>query len=104
MSKLEDKVALLVRHQAKAGQRDRIQEIWKSFVQPKVISNTAHEQYFFCFDNNDPDVVCAFQIFSSKKALQDFLASDSYPGYLAQVGEVIQKAPEITEASIQWKK
>ncbi len=101
---MSTKVGLFVRHQAKPGKRDEIQRVWKQFVQPHVQSNQAHEAYYFCFDNNDPDVVCAFQVFKDKDSLDTFLASDWYPDYLNQVGECIAEPPLLTETSVVWDK
>ena len=78
--------------------------IWSAYVRSRVETNSDHERYFFCFDNNDPDVVIAFQIFSSEAAMKTFLAGDWYPEYLEKVAECIEEPPTITEASPIWTK
>ncbi|RYD21456.1 MAG: antibiotic biosynthesis monooxygenase [Verrucomicrobiaceae bacterium] len=98
------KTALFIRHRTKPGQRDNFRRIWEKHVQPRAVANPAHESYYFCFDQADPDVVCVFQLYSSEKAMKEFLSGDWYPGYLAEVAEVVAAPPEITPAALEWSK
>jgi quinol monooxygenase YgiN len=50
---------------------------------PAIAANPSHTAYFYCFDNSDPDSICAFQQYTSAEASQDFLKTDSYAAYLA---------------------
>jgi hypothetical protein len=56
------KTALFIRHQAQPGKRDDVRRVWEKHVKPRVATNPAHEAYFFCYDNGDPDVICVFQL------------------------------------------
>ncbi|MAE67751.1 MAG: monooxygenase [Phycisphaeraceae bacterium] len=98
------KTALCVRHRAKPGHRDDVRRVWEQYVKPRASRNPAHEAYFFCFDDEDPDVVIAFQLLSSSEAVESFMPGDWYPQYLDQVGEHIQEPPRITRASPLWIK
>lgn len=98
------RTALFVRHRAKPGQRDAVRAVWERFVKPRAAENPAHEAYAYCYDEDDPDVVCAFQILSSPEALDEFLAGDWYPEYLAAVGEHTEEPPTITKTSAVWIK
>ena len=55
------KVALFIKHKTLPGKRDEVRKVWMRHMQPNITSNPAHEAYFYCFDNNDPDSICAFQ-------------------------------------------
>lgn len=96
--------ALFIRHQAKPGQRDDVRRIWEKHVKPRVEANPDHEAYYFCYDDQDADVICVFQLYRSAGAAQEFLGGAWYPGYLKEVGEVVAAPPQITPASLMWAK
>lgn len=98
------KTALFIRHRAKPGHREDVQRIWEKHVKPRVISSPAHEAYYFCHDQADPDVVCVFQLYSTEDAMKEFLSGDWYPGYVAEMSTVVVAPPEISPASLMWNK
>lgn len=99
-----NKMALFVRHRAKAGMRSQVEGVWAEHVKPRVETNADHEAYFFCHDAEDPDVVCVFQLFRNAEAIQEFMSGDWYPRYLAEVSQVVAEAPQIVQASPTWIK
>lgn len=98
------KTALFIRHQAQPGKRDAVRQVWEKYVKPRAAAYPAHEAYFFCFDDLDPDVICVFQLYSSEAAMKEFLSGDWYPEYLEEVGKVVAAAPQISPASLVWNK
>jgi quinol monooxygenase YgiN len=98
------KIALFIRHQAQPGRRDEVQRIWERHVKPRVQANPAHEAYFFCYDNSDPDVVCVFQLYTDEAAMQEFLSGSWYPAYLNEVSQVVAAPPQISPATLVWSK
>lgn len=98
------KTALFIRHQAQPGRRDEVQRIWERHVKPRVEANPAHEAYYFCYDTNDSDVICVFQLYSSEAAMQEFLSGPWYPAYLSEVSHVVAAAPQISPATLVWDK
>ncbi len=96
--------ALFVRHQAKPGKRDDVRRVWEKHVQPRAAANPGHEAYYFCFDQNDPDIICVFQLYRDSAAMQDFLKGDWYAAYLQEVGEFVAMAPQLTPADLVWAK
>ena len=79
------KTALFIRHQAQPGRRDDVQRIWEKHVKPRVEANPAHEAYFFCYDTEDPDVVCVFQLYTNSASMKNFLSGEWYSDYLSEV-------------------
>jgi len=65
------RAALFIRHQAQPGKREEVQRIWAKYVQPRVAANPAHEAYYFCYDEQDPDVVCVFQLWCGARRDDD---------------------------------
>lgn len=98
------KTALFIRHQAQPGRRDEVQRIWEKHVKPRVSANPAHEAYFFCYDSNDPDVVCVFQLYSDAASMDEFLSGEWYPAYLNEVSKVVAAPLQISPASLVWTK
>ena len=98
------KTALFVRHRSKPGKRDRVKQVWQQYVQPRAAENPAHEAYFFCYDDNDPDVICVFQLLSSSEAVRDFMAGAWYPEYLERVSDHVLEPPQINTATPMWIK
>ncbi len=99
-----NKTALFIRHKALPGKRDAMQRIWEKHVKPRAEANPAHLAYYFCYDNNDPDVVSVFQLYDNPTALEQFLEGDWYPEYLREVATVVAVPPELTKASLVWAK
>jgi quinol monooxygenase YgiN len=98
------KTALFVRHRAKPGYRDDVRRVWEKYVRPRAAANAAHEAYYFCFDNNDPDVIYVFQLYSDPDAMTAFLAGAWYPEYLAEVSPLVAEPPQLTPAALIWAK
>lgn len=72
------KVALFVKHKIQPGKRDDVRKVWGCHIRPSIASNPGHEAYFHCYDDNDPNSLCAFHQYTDLKASQDFLKTDSY--------------------------
>ena len=98
------KLALFVRHRAKPGCRDDVRRVWEKYVRPRVEANAAHEAYYFCFDANDPDVICVFQLYRNPDAMTEFMAGAWYPDYLAEVSRLVAEPPQLTPAALVWTK
>ena len=75
-----NKIALIVQHKSKPGQRDEMRAVWERFIKTNVLKNPGHLAYYFNYDQDDPDGVIAFQIFSNAQAKDEFLKS--YEEYL----------------------
>ena len=98
------KSALFIRHKTKPGMRDAVQEIWEKWVKPRAAANPEHLEYFFCYDEVDPDTICVFQLYSSKTAAERFMSGDWYPQYLQEISAVVADAPLIQHADLVWQK
>lgn len=98
------KTALFIRHKAQPGRRDEVRRIWEKYVKPRAQENPAHEAYYFCFDDADPDTVCVFQLYRDEASMKEFLSGDWYPEYLQAIGEVVAAPPQIMPASLVWAK
>ena len=98
------KTALFIRHQAKPGKRGDVRRVWEKYVKPRAAANPAHEEYFFCLDSKDTDVICVFQLYTSEAAMQEFLRGAWYADYLNEVSQFVAIPPLITPADLVWAK
>jgi quinol monooxygenase YgiN len=96
--------ALIVKHQTLPGKRDEVQKVWEKHMAPAIAANPGHTAYFYCFDNSDPDSICAFQQYTSAEASQDFLRTDSYAAYLEHVEPLLAGPPQVTALTPIWSK
>lgn len=99
-----NKTALFIRHQAKPGMRDDVQRVWAKHVQPRVEVNPAHDAYFFCYDNADPDVISVFQLYRDATSPQEFMSGAWYAEYLIEVSKFVVSPPQIAPATLVWAK
>lgn len=95
---------LFIIHQTKPGKRDAVKEIWLKHMAPAIQGNPGHLAYFYTFDNNNPDSICAFQIYESQQAAQDFLSHPNYQSYLAESRELLEHEPQVMSLAPQWVK
>lgn len=71
---------------------------------PAIAANPGHTAYFYCFDNSDPNSICAFQQYSSVEASQDFLKTSTYAAYLKDVEPLLVGPPQVTALTPVWTK
>ncbi len=98
------KAALFIKHKSLPGKRDDVRAVWERHMRPQIEKNEAHEAYFYCYDNNDLDMICVYQQYSDIEASQAFLQTPSYAEYLKEVEGFLAGQPEITTATPVWIK
>lgn len=98
------KAALFIRHKALPGKRDEVRRVWEKHLASRIAENAAHEAYFYCFDDADPDVICVFQLYSDPAGPQDFVKAPWYPAYEAEVQPLLTGESEFRRATPMWVK
>src|SRR5688572_6297130 len=96
--------ALFVSHKAKPGRRDDVRRVWENHVKPHVQANPAHVAYYFCYDDQDPDVISVFQLYSDRDAMKAFIAGEWYPAYIEEVSRLVTEPPRVMPATLVWTK
>lgn len=97
-------VALFIVHRALAGQRDRVKEVWLRHMAPTIQSNPGHLAYFYSYDAQEPDTICAFQHYASEAEAAAFLKHPDYREYLQAVEPLLAGPPQIRQLQPQWVK
>ena len=96
--------ALIIKHKTLPGKRDEVLTVWMEHMAPAIAVNPGHTSYFYCFDNNDPDSIYAFQQYVSAEASQEFLKTESYAAYLKNVEPLLSGPPQVTALTPMWAK
>ena len=97
-------LALIIKHKTQPGRREEVRKVWERHMAPAITSNPGHTAYFYCFDNADPDSICAFQQYWRVEASQDFLRTSRYAAYLKEVGPLLAGPPQVTALTPVWSK
>ena len=96
--------ALFIRHKTHPGKRDEVQAVWLKHMAPAIAANAGHTHYFYCFDDADPDSICAFQCYASPEAAEAFLGHPHYAVYLEAVAPLLVGPPEVSRLTPMWIK
>lgn len=97
-------VAVLVTHRTREGQRDAVRAIWEEHMGPAVTSNPGHLSYTYCFDDADPDVICAFQVYGDADEAANFQRTPAYAAYEEAVSPLLAGAPSVQRLTPMWTK
>lgn len=98
------KTALFIKHKAKPGKRDEVRRVWEKHLRSRIDENAAHEAYFYCYDDNDPDLICVFQLYRDSTGPQAFVRQPWYPAYEAEVAPLLDGDSEFRSATPFWIK
>lgn len=97
-------VAVLVTHRTREGQRDAVRAIWEEHLAPAVTSNPGHLAYTYCFDDADPDVICAFQVYRNDDDAAGFQRIPAYAAYEEAVAPLLTGSPSVQRLTPMWTK
>lgn len=96
--------ALIIKHKTLPGKRAEVHAVWLRHMAPAVQENPEHLAYFYCFDDADPDTICAFQQYSTAEAATAFLSTQRYAAYLGEVEPLLSGPPQVTRLTPKWTK
>lgn len=97
-------VALFIQHKTLPGKRAEVRAVWLRHMAPAIQDNPGHLAYSYCFDDDDPDAICAFQQYASAEAATAFLSTPRYSSYLREVEPLLSGPPHVTRLTPQWVK
>jgi quinol monooxygenase YgiN len=98
------KSATYVRHTAKPGKRDEVRRIWEKYVRDYVAGGDGTLSYYYCYDDNDPDVVIAFQLAPDQASGQEFVKQPWFADYQRETAALLAGPSEVRTATPQWIK
>jgi len=98
------RVALFIEHHARPGKRDEVRRIWEKHLGPRIAVNPAHEAYYYCYDDTDPDTIRVFQQYTDRASSQAFLQAPWYAAYVTEVSPLLAGEPKIRTTTPIWSK
>ncbi len=98
------KAALFIKHTALPGKRDEVRRVWEKHLKPNAAANPAHQAYFYCYDDADPDVIRVYQQYADRQAPQAFLKEPWYAANIAEVTPLLANQPEVRAVTPVWIK
>ncbi|HZM57887.1 MAG TPA: antibiotic biosynthesis monooxygenase [Acidimicrobiales bacterium] len=99
-----ERVAILVTHRTRGGQREAVRAIWHEHMAPAVAANPGHLSYTYCLDDADPDVICAFQVYRDADAAAAFQQTPAYAAYEKAVAPLLAGSPSVQRLTPTWTK
>jgi len=98
------KLALFVKVTAKPGKRDEVWRLWKKHVLPNVQAANGIEINCYCYDANDKDTLCFFELFSDSADFKAANESQWYAEYVQLVKPLLAAPSEVIFADPIWAK
>lgn len=96
--------AIYIRHKAQPGKRDEVKRIWEKYARPYIERNGAQLAYFYGFDDNDPDVIVAYQVHDTATGSDDFTKQPWYQDYYQETAALLAEPSEFRVITPQWMK
>lgn len=97
-------VAILITHRTREGQREAVRALWEEHMAPAVQSNPGHLSYTYCVGDADPDVICAFQVYSDADEAAAFQHTPAYGTYEKAVAPLLSGPPSVQRLTPVWTK
>lgn len=94
MTTIDAKTALFVRHRALPGKRDALKQVWEKYAQAYITEADVQLAYFYCYDDNDPDTIVAFQLGMDEAGLQEFVKQPWFADYQAETAALVATPSE----------
>jgi quinol monooxygenase YgiN len=96
--------AVFITHHTKAGQRADAEEVWSRIMKPAIQANPNHLAYVYTLPADEPDVIRAFQLYSSAESAVEFLRTPEYLEYSEAVEPYLAGPPQVASAPAAWVK
>ena len=96
--------ALYIRHQAQPGKRDAVKRIWENYARDYIDGASGQIAYVYGFDDNDPDAIVAYQLFTRDAGTDDFVNQPWYADYQKETAALLAGPSEFRTITPQWIK
>jgi quinol monooxygenase YgiN len=98
------KSATFVTHKAKPGKRDDVRRIWEKYARGYIAASGSALSYCYCYDDNDPDTIIAFQLAADQASAQEFVKQPWFADYQREAADLLAGPSELRTATPQWVK
>lgn len=98
------KKALYIRHKAKPGKREDVKRIWETYARPYVEAADGQLVYVHGFNDQDPDVIVAYQLMADASGADEFINQPWYGDYERETAALLAGPSEFRTITPQWIK
>jgi quinol monooxygenase YgiN len=98
------KKALYIRHKVQPGKREEVRRIWEKYARAYIESAGGQLAYFYGFDDNDPEVIVAYQLYTDDTGADDFVKQPWYADYERETAALLAEPSEFRTITPQWIK
>lgn len=98
------KKALYIRHKVQPGKREEVRRIWEKYARDYIEGAGGQLAYFYGFDDNDPEVIVAYQLYTDETGADDFVKQPWYADYERETAALLAGPSEFRTITPQWIK
>jgi quinol monooxygenase YgiN len=98
------RTAFYVRHKALPGKRDELRKVWEKYARSYIETADVQLAYFYCYDDNDPDAIVAFQLCPDQSGVEDFTKQPWFNDYEAATAALLASPSEYRSVTPVWTK
>lgn len=96
--------ALYIRHKAQPGKRDEVKRIWEKYARAYIDKADGQIAYVYGFDDNDPDAIVAYQLYTGEAGSDDFVNQPWFKDYEEETAALLAGPSEFRTITPQWIK
>ena len=97
-------LAMIIKTETQPGKRDEVFGLYRELMAPRALDNDAQELVVWCADQHDPDTFYLFEIYEGAEAMGANAQAPWFAEYMAKVGPLLAKEPEVAMATPGWSK
>jgi quinol monooxygenase YgiN len=98
------KLAIFVTANAQPGKREELRKLFEKHIKPHVESNKAQELCFYCYDTQNENTMCMFELFNDPAVVKADMESEWFAAYQKDASAVLAGPPQVIIASPVWVK
>ncbi len=89
------KLAAFIKVKCQPGKRDEVRKLYEEYIKPHAMEEEAVEFVCYCYDAQDPDTVCIFELLSDSSMFKRSMEQDWFQAYQRAVQPLLAAPPEM---------
>lgn len=99
-----NEICLFLKVRTVDGKRDTVRKLWEKHLKQRATENENQIVYYYCFDNQDTNVIHMFEHYSNPEELQKNAQADWFQNYMNEVKPFLHEEPEVSVTTPVWSK
>lgn len=92
---------LTVVFKTKPGMRDRLRELWETYVKKHASESKAVCSSYYCYDIHDADKIILFEVLSDTSALQKSMQQEWFKTYQNLMSDFLAEEPQVSVLKVR---